>query len=58
MAVDDGSFDRYFFENPMIRDVLEKADLKNRKIFELMNPLLPPETPLNNSKLWFDTSYK
>lgn len=56
MAVEDGAFDRYFFENPMILDVLGKANLRDRKIFELHNPLLPPQTPLHNKKLWFDPS--
>lgn len=56
MAIGDGAFDRYFFENPMIRDVLEKANMRGRKIFELHNPLLPPKTPLDNKKLWFDPS--
>ncbi len=53
-AIDDGSFDRYFYGTPMIRDVLEKAKMNERLVFELRNPLLPPETPLDNPKLWFD----
>jgi len=56
MAIEDGAFDRYFFESPMIRDVLEKANMRGRKIFELQNPLLPPQTPLDKKKLWFDPS--
>lgn len=55
-AIDDGSFDRYFYNNPMIRDVLEKANMSGRKVFELHNPLLPSKTPLDNPKLWFDPS--
>lgn len=53
-AIEDGSFDRYFYGNPMIRDVLEKANMGQRRIFELHNPMLPPNTPLDNPKLWFD----
>lgn len=53
-AIDDGSFDRYFLGTPMIRDVLEKANMGERKAFELHNPLLPPKTPLDNAKLWFN----
>lgn len=57
MAIEDGSFDRYFFSNPMIRNVLEKANMGSRRVFELSNPLLPPKTPLGNTKLWFDPSH-
>ncbi len=53
MALDDGSFDTLFYNHPDMKTVLEKADLKNRRIFELKNPLLPKETPLNDKRLWY-----
>jgi GR25 family glycosyltransferase involved in LPS biosynthesis len=53
MAVDDGSFDTLFYNHPDMKTVLEKANLKNRRIFELKNPLLPEETPLNDKRLWY-----
>lgn len=55
-ANDDGSFDTLFLNNPMVKMVLEKAGLENRRIFNIKNPALPPKTPLNNSKLWIDIS--
>ena len=53
-AVEDGSFDEYFYSNPTVKLVLEKADLKSRKIFNLKNPVLPPLTPINDARLWVD----
>lgn len=53
MALEDGSFDRLFYNHPDIKEVLERANLKNRRLFELKNPLLPEDTPLNDRKLWY-----
>lgn len=52
-ALEDGSFDLLFYNHPDIKEVLERADLKNRRLFELKNPLLPEETPLHDKKLWY-----
>lgn len=54
MAIDDGSFDELFFNNPMVKMVLQRANLGARRIFTLHNPDLPPRTPLDNPKLWID----
>lgn len=56
MAIDDGSFDEKFFSNPMVKMVLQRANLKERRVLKLHNPELPPLTPLENAKLWIDTS--
>ena len=53
-AIEDGSFDQYFFNDPTVRDVIEKANLKNRIIIHLQNPSLPPKTPINDKTLWID----
>jgi hypothetical protein len=53
MAIEDGSFDRFFYNHPDIKNVLTRADLKKRRIFELKNPVLPKDTPLNDKKLWY-----
>lgn len=53
-AIADGSFEQYFFNNPMIQDVLQKAHLKQRRAFRINNPDLSPETPLDRQELWFD----
>lgn len=53
-AIADGSFDEVFYNDPSIKDVLEKANMKNRKVFYLDNPVLTKETPLERAELWFD----
>jgi len=53
IALKDGSFDRLFHNHPDIKEALERANLKNRRLFELKNPSLPIETPLNEKGLWY-----
>ncbi len=53
-AIADGSFDKTFYSDPMVKAVLEKANLEERVVFELDNPTLPKETPLDRSELWLD----
>lgn len=55
-AVADGSFDKYFFNHPMIKDVLLKSNIKNRKVFRISNPNLSKETPFEDEKLWLKLS--
>ena len=54
VALEDGSFDKYFFRDPIIMETFNKTKLKSRKIIRLENPYLPKETPLKDSKLWLD----
>ena len=54
MAIEDGSFDQMFYGNAMVKTVLQYANLRERRIFNLTNPELPSETPLDNKKLWVD----
>jgi ABC-type amino acid transport substrate-binding protein len=37
-AISDGSYDKLFSENPMIQDVLIKANLSERKVLRIENP--------------------
>ena len=39
---------------PEVKDVIEKANMKNRKVFYIDNPTLSEETPLDRAELWFD----
>lgn len=47
----DGSFEQHFqrHHGPSV----QKARLRERRIIRLTNPLLPPETPLQRSELWW-----
>ncbi len=53
-ALNDGSFNTYFFSAPLIKDVLAKSNLKHRKYFNLENPILPKDTPLERKEYWLD----
>lgn len=48
--IQDGSFDKLFykFHGTFIKD----ADLENRRIIELKNPILPKEVPLDKNSYW------
>lgn len=50
-AIGDGSFDALF--ESTYAPILESLGVNDRKIFTLENPLLPIETPLTNSALWY-----
>ncbi len=54
LAIEDGSFDKLFYSHPTTAKVLQQANLKNRKVFEIGNPSLSPKSRelLNNRALW------
>jgi ABC-type amino acid transport substrate-binding protein len=54
MAIEDGSFDKVFYNNIYMKEALERGNLKNRRVIKLENPWLSPETPLNDKKLWYE----
>jgi len=49
--VADGSFERMF--DSRYGPVIQKYDLAHRTIIELPNPLLSPEDPINDLRLWY-----
>ncbi|AWB65565.1 diguanylate cyclase [Saccharobesus litoralis] len=53
-TIADGSFDDFFFSHPLVRDVLKKAHVKDRRVFKIDNPHLSAETPLQRPELWLD----
>lgn len=54
IAIEDGSFNEYFMNDPTVKDVITKANLKNRTLIRLENPGLPEKTPVEDKSLWFD----
>jgi hypothetical protein len=50
-AIEDGSYDKLF--NAHFGETLRKLDLKNSLYFRLANPLLPPLTPIDESRYWY-----
>ncbi|MGW8390816.1 hypothetical protein [Pseudoduganella sp. HUAS MS19] len=51
MMVKDGSLAALFHKHK--GPLVERAQIGKRRIIELQNPALPPETPLQRSELWF-----
>lgn len=50
----DGSFDQHFYNHPSIRFALKNINLKQRRTFKLINPLLPAKTPVDVKRYWLD----
>jgi hypothetical protein len=51
IALKDGSFQALFMQN--FGADLKRSGLDRRRVFEMPNPLLPPDTPLNDARLWY-----
>lgn len=54
MAIADGSFDKLFLNNQMIKDALQKTNLKNRNVIRIDNPNMHADTPVDRSEFWLD----
>ena len=50
-AIADGSFDALFYER--FNAIIKRARLQERRWFRLENPLLSPETPLDQPAVWY-----
>lgn len=53
-AIDDGSFDKLFFNNKLIKNALDLANLKNRTEIQLTNSSLPQDVPTDVKKYWIN----
>ena len=51
-AIADGSFERLFVK--FHQTSIDRAKMSERKLFQLTNPDLPADTPLEQSHLWFN----
>jgi len=52
--IKSGEFSKLFFADKEVQNALIKANIKNRKIFDIQNPHLSAATPINQKELWFD----
>ena len=52
--IKSGEFSKLFFADKEVQNALIKANIKNRKIFDIQNPHLSDATPINQKELWFD----
>lgn len=53
-AVEDGSFDKLFYNDSRVKPALIHTKLENRRKIYLPNPYLPKATPINNPALWLN----
>lgn len=53
LAIKDGSFDKLFLNHPSNKKIFDLAQIENRKIFKIKNPLLPQKTPIWEKELWY-----
>lgn len=54
MAIADGSFNQLFFDNQLIKDALNKSNLKNRTVIRIPNVAMHPDTPIDRKEFWLD----
>lgn len=48
----DGEFQKFFYNHPVIKDMLAKLDLKQRTLIDIPNPTLTPETAGIDQSYW------
>jgi hypothetical protein len=53
-AIDDGSFDKFFYNHPSSVKAMENIDLQNRTILKICNPGLPNWVPISTDKYWIE----
>ncbi|MGK0290748.1 MAG: ABC-type amino acid transport substrate-binding protein [bacterium] len=51
IMIKDGSYDQIFWKYH--KKSIQRANLKNRRIFRIKNPLLPKTAPLHRKSLWY-----
>jgi len=52
LAYEDGSFDKLFYSRPKTVAAIDRLDIKNRKVFNLCNPLMPKWAPTHIDRYW------
>lgn len=55
-AAEDGRFDEFFFNSPVIKTVLDNANMQKRRTFHIDNPTLTRATRAIPDKYWLDLS--
>lgn len=51
LMLKDGSYDRFFQQH--YGAAIRRAELDNRTLIRLENPMLPKDTPLDDARLWY-----
>jgi len=53
-AYDEGRFDEFFLSSPFIQDVITKANMKQRLVFNIPNPTLSEASRSISDRYWLD----
>jgi len=52
IMIKEGSFAKLFYKYN--QPIIDRSNLKNRRLFKINNPLLPATAPLERKELWYD----
>lgn len=55
-AFQDGSYDEKLFNSPVFKSAFEQANIPERVVIRIDNPLMHPETPVNIERYWLDVT--
>jgi hypothetical protein len=55
-AIEDGSYNEFFFNHQMIKDAIEAAELNKRTVIRINNTDMHPDTPYDRKEFWLDVS--
>ncbi|AWB68878.1 diguanylate cyclase [Saccharobesus litoralis] len=55
--IEDGTFDQYFYNYPMVHNALKLAKLGSRKKIFINNANMSSKTPFNDERLWLDLKF-
>lgn len=55
-AIADGSFDELFYSAPMVKQVIEKGNIKDRIVLRMPNNEMHKDTPVDRPELWLDVN--
>lgn len=53
-AMLDGSYDRLFFKDKLVKKLLNLSDIPNRLVFRIDNPFIHPDTPVDIKEYWLN----
>lgn len=55
IAIENGDFDREFYNHSSMKPLFKEGNIKNRRIFKIPNPFLTEETKklLDDDRLWY-----
>lgn len=52
--ISDGTYEKMFFNDKQVKQALNRANVKQRRVINLTNPNLTEQTPIQRTILWFD----